>query len=157
MLNEKTEQRKPKPQGKKVDSMKEQNSIIALKEQEEQAKTTTKKPTRKKVDVIAKWLKEEQNEQRPDIEIRPHPGASLLDISDHIKPIMRRNPDSVIIHTGTNDITKHEDTIKNIQEMVNEAKRIPPSTNLVLSEIIIRHDTPQRKQTSEDLKKKIKT
>ena len=94
--------------------------------------------------------------RRHDIQIRPYPGTSSLDISDHIKPIMRRNPDCIIVHTGTNDITKHGDNINNIEEMVHEAQKISPSTNLALSELIIRHDMPQKKQKSEDLNKKIK-
>ena len=158
--NEKKEQKNPKPQGKEVDSMTEQNSNRTPKEQDDPTKTATKKPTRKKVviigDSLLNGLEENKMRRRHDIQIRPHPGASSLDISDHIKPIMRRNPDCVIVHTGTNDITKHEDTINNIEKLVNEAKRISPSTNLVLSELIIRHDTLQRKQKSEDLNKKLK-
>ena len=132
--NEKAEHRNSKPQGKKVDNMKEQNSNRASKEQEEQTKTTAKEPARKKVAIIGdsllNVLEENKMKRRHDIQISPHPGTSSLDISDHIKPIMRRNPDCVNIHTGTNDITKHEDTINNIKEMVSGAQRIFPSTNL---------------------------
>ena len=74
----------------------------------------------------------------------------------HIKPIMKRNQDCIIVHTGTNDITQHEDTFNNIDDMVKEAQKMSSLTNLVLSELIIQHDTPQRKQKSKDLNKKIK-
>ena len=94
--------------------------------------------------------------RKHDLQFRPHPGTPSLDISDSIKPIMRRNPDCIIVKTETNDIAIHEDTIKNTVEMVKEAQKIPPTTNLALSELIIRHDTSQRKQKSEDISKKIK-
>ena len=31
------------------------------------------------------------------VKIRPHPGASTEDLTDHIKPAMRKNPDIVVI------------------------------------------------------------
>ena len=50
--NETTEQKNPKPQGKKVDDMKEQNSNRISKEQSDQTKTST----RKKVVIIGDSL-----------------------------------------------------------------------------------------------------
>ena len=38
------------------------------------------------------------------VEIRPHLGASTEDQSDHIKSAIRKNPDNVVIHTGTSDL-----------------------------------------------------
>ena len=38
------------------------------------------------------------------VKIRPHPGASTEDLTAHIKPAIRKNPDIVVIHTGTNDL-----------------------------------------------------
>ena len=38
------------------------------------------------------------------VKIRPHPGASKDNLIDHIKPAIRKNPDIVVIHTGTNDL-----------------------------------------------------
>ena len=38
--------------------------------------------------------------------MRPHPGATTIDIRDYIKPELRQKPDVVLIimHCGTNDI-----------------------------------------------------
>ena len=38
------------------------------------------------------------------VKIRPHPGVSTEDLIEHIKPAIRKNPDIVVIHTGTNDL-----------------------------------------------------
>ena len=40
------------------------------------------------------------------VKIRPHPGATTVDMIDYIKPELCHKPDIVILHRGTNDITK---------------------------------------------------
>ncbi len=44
--------------------------------------------------------------KRHNVKIRAHSGATSLDIKDHIRPILRRKPDCVLVHCGTNDLTK---------------------------------------------------
>ena len=157
--NENIEQKIPKTQGKELQNSIEQTSKGSLKEQDVRTKAE-KKAERKKIviigDSLLNGLEEKRMKRDHDIQIRPHPGASSLDISDHIRPVLRRTPDCVIVYAGTNDITKNEDTIKNIEEMVNAAKTISPPTNIVISELVVRHDSPQRKQKSEELNRKIK-
>ena len=36
--------------------------------------------------------------------IRHHFGASTDDLTDYIKPAILKNPEIVVIHTGTNDL-----------------------------------------------------
>ena len=157
--NENIEQKIPKTQEKELRNSKERNSKEVSEEQDARTKAE-KKAERKKIiiigDSLLNGLEEKKMKRNHDIKIRPHPGASSLDISDHIRPVLRRNPDCIIVHAGTNDITKREDTIKNIEEMVSEAKRMSPSTNIVVSELVVRHDSPQKKQKSEELNTKIK-
>ena len=38
------------------------------------------------------------------VKIQPHPGASTEDLMDNIKLAIRKNPDIVVIHIGTNDL-----------------------------------------------------
>ena len=157
--NENIEQKIPKTQEKELRNSKERNSKEVSEEQDARTKAE-KKAERKKIiiigDSLLNGLEEKKMKRNHDIQIRPHPGASSLDISDHIRPVLRRNPDCIIVHAGTNDITKRKDTIKNIEEMVSEAKRMSPSTNIVVSELVVRHDSPQKKQKSEELNTKIK-
>ena len=44
------------------------------------------------------------------VKIRPHPGATTVDMIDYIKQELHHKPDIVILHCGTNDITN---TVKN--------------------------------------------
>ena len=38
------------------------------------------------------------------VKIRPHPGVLTEDLIEHIKPAIRKNPDIVVFHRGTNDL-----------------------------------------------------
>ena len=52
--------------------------------------------------------------------MRPHPGATTIDIRDYIKPELRQKPDVVlvIVHCGTNDIPNDINTVKKIKKLV---------------------------------------
>ncbi len=106
--NASTEQKIHKTQGKELQHSKERNSKEDLKEQDVRAKVE-KKAEREKIvitgDSLLNGLEEKKMKRNHDIQIRAHPGASSLDISDHIRPDLRRNQDCIIMHAGTNDIT----------------------------------------------------
>ena len=70
------------------------------------------------------------------------PGASVADIDDYIKPIMRKKPKKVIIHAGTNDLKRHKpkQISKKIIDLANNAKKLHPSTDIAISSIITRAD-----------------
>ena len=58
-----------------------------------------------------------------NIRIRKYPGASSTDILDHIKPSLRKEPDQIVIHAGTDDLTNdhnYSNNVKKIAKMVRE-------------------------------------
>ena len=74
--------------------------------------------------------------------IKPYGGAVSEDLVDHIRPTLRRKPDVIVIHIGTNDITNDNCSSlqinpNKIRELVTELSQ---STKIVLSSIILRHD-----------------
>ena len=76
------------------------------------------------------------------IKMRPHPGATTIDICDYIKPELRQKPDVVIVHCGTNDIPNNINTVKKIKKLVkeieeNNQENIPQA---VISSIIKPYD-----------------
>ena len=76
------------------------------------------------------------------VKMRPHPGATSIDICDYIKPALRQKPDVVIVHCGTNDIPNNINTVKKIKKLVKEIEEnnhenIP---QVVISSIIKRYD-----------------
>ena len=83
------------------------------------------------------------------VKIWPHPGASTEDLIDHIKPAIRKNPDIVIIHTGTNNLQNNCNTVKKAKKLVSAVKEVDKdnSVETAFSSIINRED--------EDFKDKI--
>ncbi len=77
--------------------------------------------------------------------ILSHPGALSLDISDYISCDLRRSLHYRIILASTNDIITGEDTIMNIAQIVNEARKTAPLTNIVVPELLRQHYSLQRK------------
>lgn len=54
-----------------------------------------------------------------DIKIRKHPGASSTYILlDHIKTSLRKEPDQILIHAGTNGPTKDHNHLNNMKKIV---------------------------------------
>ena len=74
------------------------------------------------------------------VKIRPHPGATTIDMIDYIKPELRHKPDIVILHCGTNDITNDVNTVKKIKKLVKEIEENDGSTDIVISGLIKRFD-----------------
>ena len=81
--------------------------------------------------------------------MRPHPGATTIDICDYIKPERRQKPDVVIAHCGTNDIPDKLNTVKKIKKLVkeieeNNQENIP---QVVIFSIIKRHGQDYNEET----------
>ena len=58
------------------------------------------------------------------VQVKTYPGATTDDIIDYIKPTVRQKPDIVIIHSGTNDLTKDVNTMSRVRKVVAAVKEI---------------------------------
>ena len=67
-------------------------------------------------------------------------GMVFVDLVDHMKPAIRRKQDTLIIHTGTNDITSGTDTQEFLDHAVNLIKTESPEAEIVISLPIPRID-----------------
>ena len=62
---------------------------------------------------MIKYLKREDlSSQDKDIKIVTNPGSTINDMPDYIKRIIRRKPDVLLIHSGTDDLINNVNTIK---------------------------------------------
>ena len=61
---------------------------------------------------------------------------------DYIKPMARRKPDTLIIHTGTNDLTNGVNTMKKVRKLVKVVREIDESEKIKIgfSSVIYRKD-----------------
>ena len=152
-ITEKTNEQESEPKERKGESAKEKKvlsdrEVNALEKEKSRAtnrnESGDKESTRKKItiigDSILNGISKFGLKRKHNVKVRAHPGASMQDIKDHIRPVICGKPDSVIIHAGTNDLTKNVDTQEMIREIVEEAKKESPSTRIVLSSLTIRKD-----------------
>ena len=116
------------------------------KREKEKQDKRTKINQRKNVtiigDSILNGLSEQGLRKKHNVKIRAHSGATSYDIKDHMRPIARRKPDCIIVHCGTNDLTKKDgiNTLETIREMITETKKETPQTSIVLSTLTMRRD-----------------
>ena len=88
--------------------------------------------------------------------VKNHPGANTEDILDHLKPTLRRKPELVIIHSGTNDITDDKDTMLFLDKAIELVQKDSPNTEVAISLPIMRKDKEGRySKKLRDLKRKI--
>ena len=74
------------------------------------------------------------------MKIRPHPGATIIDMIDYIKPKLHHKPDIIILHCGANDVTNDVNTVKKGMKFVKEIQENDGSTDIVISRLIKRFD-----------------
>ena len=58
------------------------------------------------------------------LKIRCHLGANTDDIIDYLRPTARTKPDTIIIHTGTNDIQNKVNTLQKVRKVITTIKEI---------------------------------
>ena len=88
-------------------------------------------------------LREAKLSRSKRIKVRYFPGGKTEDLQYHLIPYLKKKPDNIIIHIGTNDSPyKTEDLIYkellNVKETIN--KFHPNCKNIVISSPIVRTD-----------------
>ena len=54
---------------------------------------------------------------------------------DYMKPIAQRKPDTLIIPTGTNDLTNGVNTMKKVRKLVKVVREIDESEKIKMNEM----------------------
>ena len=87
--------------------------------------------------------------------VRCFPGSTTDDFIDFIKPIANKKPDIIILHVGTNDLTRKSDTISNLVVLLNDIKSISQNTKLAVSSLCIRKDRKHLEKEVDTLNREI--
>ena len=74
------------------------------------------------------------------VSIKPYSGATSEDIYDFIKPEIRKCPETVVIHIGTNDLSRNIKTIDNLKNISDYVTSKSKNTKIILSTLTIRTD-----------------
>ena len=94
-------------------------------------------------DSIVKYLRsDELSSSDKSISVTRHPGCSSEDMVVYVKPVARNKPDTLIIHVGTNDLTKGVNTMKKVRKCVKVIRELDNTENIQIgfSTIIQRCD-----------------
>ena len=128
---------------------------LAVKNKQVTRKTTFNTNKKKVIvvgDSITKFLRsDELSTSERSVTVMKHPGCSTEDMTDYIKPIARKKPDTILLHVGTNDLTKGINTMKNVRKCVEAIRELDNSENIQIgfSSIVHRSDKDFSKEISE--------
>ena len=130
--------------------------LFSLAWSESQFKKNNKKTKVKKNivvvgDSIIKNVNGRDVSRGDSVKIRPHPWASAEDLNDHIKPAIRKNPDIVVIHTGTNDLQNNCNIVEKAKKLISAVKEVDKdnSVKIAFSSIINRGDEDFKDKTND--------
>ena len=108
---------------------------------------------RKKITVIGdsmvKFLRsDEMSSVNNAVNIMKHPGSTTDDMVDYVRPVTRKKPDVIIMHIGTNDLTKGVNTMSKVKKIVSSVQEVDSTRNIQLgfSSIVQRADKDYSKE-----------
>ena len=93
-------------------------------------------------DSILSGLREYKMSRRKTIKVRTFPGATINDMKFFVVPLLKKKPDKVIIHVGTNDAPHFipDEMFKNMKELRLLIQKLVPSAKIIISSPVIRVD-----------------
>ena len=91
-----------------------------------------------------------------DVSVSNFPGATGEDILAEVEDTLKTHPDTLIVHAGTNDLTKNINTLISVKKLCEKAKRISPDRKIVFSNIIYRKDRRNTDKQSIDTNARLK-
>ena len=81
--------------------------------------------------------------------VKCFPGATVDDMNSYMVPSMKHDPQAVVIHAGTNDLSAQKSPLEIAQDIVNLASSLENGSNeIIISSIIRRGDRFQAKATA---------
>ena len=64
-----------------------------------------------------------------NVHVATFPACTTRDMVDHVKPLLRRKPDEIVIHEGTNSLKSHESPRVCAEEIVDLVRSIDNPTS----------------------------
>ena len=76
------------------------------------------------------------------VKVKNFPRATIDDMYDYIKPLLKKCPDNIISHAGTNNIVNESSKVVlcKLLDLKNSIENTLPESNFVISNLITRTD-----------------
>ena len=84
------------------------------------------------------------------VKIVNFPGGTSEKILEKLDDIIKEQPDDLIVHVGTNDLTNNINLLTNVKKIFNKVSKESPSTSIAFSSIINRKDKANIQKTLAD-------
>ena len=78
--------------------------------------------------------------KQQQVKIQNFLGGASETILDEVDTFVAGKPDCIIVHVGTNDITKGINSLNSVKKIVKKVKQTSPDTKVVFSSLITRKD-----------------
>ena len=142
------EKRKGKSKSKSKQSTNKSNKNLSDDQiqQEEQQEPKTKPSVVVAGDSMLRYVKGwELSTGRQNVSVKSFSGATVDDMSDFLKPTIRKHPDKLVIHAGTNDIRKSDPktVADKVTDLAKQFKKDSGNTEIVISSLVVRTDGPE--------------
>ena len=80
------------------------------------------------------------------VNVKDFPGARVRCMQDYVRPTIRENPDHIILHVGTNDLTTNIPPEKVVESIIDLASSLKSnSSSVAISNITVRNDRYRKK------------
>ena len=105
-------------------------------------------------DSILNGLTEENLSKQHNVRIRKFPGATVDDLNYRVYPILRKKPKHIIVHIGTNDVTRStsREILDKLLKLKALIKETLPETKVTFSTPSIRSDNGKATLTVTNLR-----
>ena len=108
---------------------------------------------------LLQGLDETKMSRTRKIKVRPHGGATIDDMRDHLNALLRKKPDHVIIHAHSNDAsdrnTTADDMFDKLMDLKSFAESKVPNIKVTFSSPIIRTDNTTANNKQVQLKNRL--
>ena len=142
--NKSDEKHSVKKTKKHAERNKVNNSPNNAESRDVKPKTNKRKKIRVEIlgDSMLNGVQEKGLNKNADINIKipKYPGASSTGILDHIRPSLRKEPNQIIIHAGTNNLTDDDSYLNNVKKNVKMVTETCKTAKLCFSSLICRTD-----------------
>ena len=93
-------------------------------------------------DSTLKYLQSHRMSRNLQVKIATFPGCTTLDMTDRIKPLLRRKPQQIIVHVGTNSVSSSNSPRECVEEVGDLAKSVTSesSAKTTISSLICRSE-----------------
>ena len=92
-------------------------------------------------DSMLGGIQEAKMAPRNNVKVRSFPGATIFDMKDYLRPLLRKKPSRILIHVGTND-APHSNAKEIVNELINLKNFVPQELNIpvIISSPVNRYD-----------------